>query len=399
MNGYRTLPPYPVPDKPTDFDKKMLEVMERHRVVGLAAAFVKKGSLRWTKGYGWANLAECRRVDSETIFRVASISKTVTATALMQQYEQGKLDLDDDITEYLGFAVRNPRYPDIPITCKQIMTHTSSLQDEYLSFALASRTSCPPSLKEFLIPAGRYYSDKVWGRYRPGSGHFEYSNTGSFILATIVEKLSGQRFDVYCRNHIFQPLTMRDTSFNTQDFPHREKIAVLYTYDEENDAFAAAMDDFKSVRPDTVEYSRYMPGTNGSIFQPQGGLRTNVADLSKFLLAFMGDGCNGGGRILEKETLEFMRREHLPKGKSGGFFKKSGLQLNITDELIPRKRMIGHSGDAYGCLTGMYFIPEEEDGVIFFMNGMRQRKERGKFFAVEEDIVRCIYNEGLGSSE
>ncbi|ANE45282.1 hypothetical protein SY83_01865 [Paenibacillus swuensis] len=375
--------------------EEIKRIMEEHHVVGLAAAVLKPGGDVWTGGYGWANLANRIPVTEKTVFRVASISKTVVATALMQQVEQGRAALDQEAGELLGFTVRNPKHPDKPVTLKHLLTHTSGLQDEYVRFVIDSRTENPPKLhlRELIEPEGAYYSEGLWGDGEPGDPHFfEYSNTGAILLATIIEKLSNERFDLYCRNHIFDPLGMADSSFNIQDIPDMDAVAVLYEYVEDERRFTVGTDDFGGHKPNATDFSDYVPGTNGAIFSPQGGLRTTVKDLSRFMRTHAEGGALEGTRILQQETAKLMHNTHWSGNRHEGFFRTIGLQFMITEDLIPGKRLIGHSGDAYGLLSNMYFHPEEQWGILLIMNGLHQKKDASVFFKAESELAGLLYN-------
>ena len=121
----------PGPKNPTDLDRFILEGMKKAKVPGLAATVVKEGKVLWTGAYGWANLEQKIPVPNETLFQIASVSKPVTACAMMQLVEQGKLTLDADINEAPPFPVRNPKHPKVPITLNHLLPHTSRIRDNW----------------------------------------------------------------------------------------------------------------------------------------------------------------------------------------------------------------------------------------------------------------------------
>ncbi|SEB52525.1 serine hydrolase domain-containing protein [Paenibacillus sp. GP183] len=375
-------------------DDRIRQLLDKHKIVGLAASVIHEGQKIWSGGYGWANIARRIPVTDHTVFRIASISKTVVATAIMQLVEKGLCGIDQDVGEILGFPVRSPKYPNIPITIKHIMTHTSGLQDEYVRFVVDSRSENPPKIRlaDILMPDGPYYTDSLWGDGQPGDpDSFEYSNLGAVILAAIVEKLSNERFDEYCRMHLFEPLGMNESSFNIGDFEDMDSIAVLYEYSEADNRFIVGTDDFGGRKPDPIDYSGYVPGTNGALFSPQGGLRTTVHDLTRFLEAHVKAGELGGIRILKPETADLMHTAHWSGHRRDGFFRNSGLQFQITDDLIPGYRLIGHAGDAYGLLSDMYFHKQEKWGLILVMNGLYQRKGQSVYFEAEEELAHLLH--------
>lgn len=374
-------------------DEQIQRVMDKHRIVGLAASVMREGRQIWSAGYGLANVERRIPVTSQTIFRIASISKTVVATAIMQLVEQGLCGIDQDIGDILGFPVRSPKHPDTPITLKMIMTHTSGLQDEYVRFVVDSRSENPPKIRlaDILLPGGTYDTDNLWGDGRPGDpDYFEYSNLGAVILATVVERLSNERFDEYCKKHLFEPLHMYDTSFNIGDLKDMDAVAVLYEYSEPEDRFIVGTDDFHGKKPEAIDYSNYVPGTNGALFSPQGGLRTTVDNLTRFMEAHSNAGKLNDVQILRSESVDLMHTPHWSGHRREGFFRNCGLQFQMTDDLLPGYRLIGHSGDAYGLLSDMYFHKQEKWGFILFMNGLIQRKEHGVYFEVEEELARVL---------
>jgi CubicO group peptidase (beta-lactamase class C family) len=376
-------------------DEQVRQLMDKHRVVGLAASVIHEGHKIWSGGYGWANIARSIPVTEHSVFRIASISKTVVASAIMQLVEKGLCKIDQDVGEILGFPVRNPKHPNRPVTLKQIMTHTSGLQDEYVRFVVDSRSENPPKLRlaDILLPDGPYYTDRLWGDGQPGDPkRFEYSNLGAVILATVVEQLSNERFDEYCRGHLFEPLDMNETSFNIGDLKDMDSIAVLYEYSEADDSFTVGTDDFGGRKPDAINYSGYVPGTNGALFSPQGGLRTTVNDLTRFLESHVNAGELNGARILKPEIADLMHSAHWAGHRQDGFFRNCGLQFQITDDLIPGHRLVGHAGDAYGLLSDMYFHKQERWGFILVMNGLIQRKGQNVYFEAEEELAHLLYS-------
>lgn len=384
-------------------NEQFRQLMEKHGAIGGAAAVVKDGAVVWAGGMGVRDKARNLPVDEHTMFRVASISKVVLGTALMQLWEQGKFQLDDDISDLLGFEVSNPHHPNVGITVRQLMTHTGSVYEEqtpaaeqaYTAFLRDSRTSSqPPAIRELLCPGGTYYTEELWAPWRAGE-KFEYSNLGTGILATILERLSGERFDQYVQKYICAPLQMK-ASFNIHDLADINQLSVLY--DEHHQP---RVDDYGGVVPASVDLSTYAIGTNGMIFSPQGGLRASVLDLTKLLLAHQ----NGGeltvpsiksgeqvsAQILHEETVDLMHREQWRGGGFNGLYKQKGLLVHITDDLIDSERLYGHAGDAYGVLTGMYFSKEHDFGFTYCINGA-QVKPGHTFFTVEEELARLLYD-------
>ena len=176
----------------TELDEFILERMEEHSVPGLSACIVKENKLVWSKGYGWADVENKIPMTADTIQNIGSISKTVTATAVMQLWEEGKFELDDDVNGYLSFKVRNPRFLDIPITFRQLLTQRSSIMDGPAygkSYACGDpAVSLEDWIKEYFVPDGKYYDgEKNFHVWKPGtedvpSSPRAYTNVGFGLL-------------------------------------------------------------------------------------------------------------------------------------------------------------------------------------------------------------------------
>jgi len=143
-------------------DHSVINLMERYQIAGLSAAVTANGQPIWANTYGWLNISELRPFRQDSMIRIASMSKSVTATALMQMYDRGFINsLDDDVSVYLGYRIINVHFPNDPITLRQLLTHTSSLLDDYLDFVVASYGPDGPkmSLAELVTPGGRFYNE------------------------------------------------------------------------------------------------------------------------------------------------------------------------------------------------------------------------------------------------
>jgi CubicO group peptidase (beta-lactamase class C family) len=388
--GYSALRPYKAPTKPTELDKKLLSVMGEYKVVGLSATVFRNNKIIWSGGYGWADLNAGRTVTPETLFRMASLSKMVTATALMQLYDQGKFGLDDDISRYLGYQVRNPRYPAVNITFRQLLNHTSSIVDSgvYDSIVEANPALLTQlDIKEMLVPGGQYYRSTTFANYAPGSC-FSYSNFGTGIAGSLVEKISGMPFDKYCNTFIFKPLNM-DASFEPADIKNWLNIATLYRPDGQLTHFQPTKDAYAGTKPAPTAITAPLGSALGR--SPAGGLRSSTTDFSKFMQAHMNRGTYNGTRILKADTADLMHSIQWFGDSMDGFYKQKGLNFHITDDLVPGKRLIGHSGEAYGLSGDAYYDPDSKLGVIFMMNGAKLSNAK-PFYSVENSIAKTLFD-------
>ena len=272
-------------EKTGNVEAALQKELEGQGIPSLAAAVVQDGVIVWETYLGYADLERQVKVDRSTIYTTASVSKLVLLTAALQLWENGGLDLDADISGYLPFGVRNPRFPDQPITCLHLLTHTSGLawpSDEIPGFYdHYSCDSAPPLaqwLPDFILPSGGYYFPSVWKDSAPGKVEL-YSNIGASLLAYIVERVSGLPFDDYCRDSIFLPLGMTSTSYRYRDLPAAD-LARPYSVDRA-----------------PIEF-------HTTLGWPTADLKTTVRDFARFLLVWMNRGAVDGVRILEPGTVD-----------------------------------------------------------------------------------------------
>jgi CubicO group peptidase (beta-lactamase class C family) len=305
------------------------------RVPGLSAALVAHEALAATVVAGLADTDRGTPVTPQTAFTWASVSKTVTATALMQLHERGLFALDDDVGEYLPFPVRIPAFPDRRVTFRQLLVHTSAIRDSSIYDSLYVVGDSPIPLGEFLadylVPGGRYYDRKRNFRSRCPGTVSEYSNIGAGVLGYLVEVLSGERFDRYAADHIFAPLGMANTSFT-----------------------------LTGLDLDLVA----RPGGNGPLQSfptyPDGTLRSPPAELAKFLVAYLRGGSYEGRHILRPATVDAMLCKQTPLDPDQGLIwyrQKFG------------KRLWGHVGDDPGISANMFLHRKSRTGVLLAANG------------------------------
>jgi CubicO group peptidase (beta-lactamase class C family) len=266
---------------------------------GFAMAVIDRDGVRWSEARGFADVAEQKPMSVETIMNIASISKTVTGTSLMMLVEQGKLDLDRDINDYLSFTVRHPAHPETAITTRQLLTHSSAIQDRkdiYSSETVYFRGGDNPIplgdfVQAYLTVDGRFYDPSNFAEYPPGTEK-DYSNVAYGLVGYLVEVISGQPLNRFSAENIFQPLGMHSTGWMLSEID-REEHAMLYEW---------------------VGDERTTFGLYGLATWPDGGLRTNVTDLGKFFAAIIGGGQFQGTRILQESTVKTMLTPQFSTG-------------------------------------------------------------------------------------
>jgi CubicO group peptidase (beta-lactamase class C family) len=378
------------------------QVFEENELMGLSVLFVFDSQTVWEGCFGMADSAREIPVSDRTLYRIASISKMFTATALLQLWEAGRVDLDTDVSRYLGWKLQHPRHAGIPITLRHLMSHRSGIRDGEAYYAFSGAMIQERlDIRELFQPDGKYYADELFSEQAPGT-FFHYANCTWGLVATVVEKISGERFDDYCRQHILEPLGMV-ADFNVAEIDSVDDIAVLYRFRE--GAWVPQADDYQGERPESRAFEGYRVGQNGLIFGPQGSLRSSARDLSRFMLLFLNDGTWNGHRLLNKETVEMMMAEAWTYDGTNGrpyddLILSYGLGVHRTlnrdsaDIVFPDRKMAGHPGDAYGLLSGLYFDKESGTGIIIITNGGKQITSKGvesAFYKVEEDAYSAAY--------
>jgi CubicO group peptidase (beta-lactamase class C family) len=314
--------------------------LEEARVPGTSAAIIKNGKTVFLGAWGYADVAAKKKVTSDTIFLVASISKTFCASVAMQLVEEGKLNLDDDVNKYLPFQVRNPNHPAVPITIRMLLAHASSVRESYVRlFGLIVPGDSPESLEEhlkaFLTPEGKYYEKGAnFADYAPGKGN-SYSQIGAALVGYVVERVSGETFAARVKSKVIAPLGMNDSSFRLAELP-ADRIAFPYIFQPTQD----------------VRQEHW-----GAPFYPAATLRTTAPDLAKFLLAAIAK----GPPIVSTTTFTEATRVPYPE------LSKDQAHLWQWRDVAGR-RVLGHSGGAPGASATMYFDPKDGVGVITMSN-------------------------------
>jgi CubicO group peptidase (beta-lactamase class C family) len=388
-------------------DTMIKKIQDKYQLMGVTTLIIKNGQPAYQYHSGWAQYERKIPITDSTIFRIASISKTITSTALMILYDKGKFKLDDDIGTFLGYKVRNPKFPDVPITFKMLLTHTSTISDcdAYDQFLSASyKDSIKPSLKDLLTTDGKYYKPEIFSDKTPGT-YFQYSNPAFGIIGTLVEKISSERFDLYCEKYIFSPLDM-NANFVVEKLPNINNLASLYRM--QDSVWTPQVDDYKGGLPPIRNFENYNIGSNAIIFAPQGGLRISARDLSKFMNMLANFGTYNQVTILSDTTVKRMLQVHFRYDgsngdNSGNLFNLWGLGIQIIsntpkgDFILPETTFYGHLGEAYGLISAMFFDPKTKNGFISIINGSGLPYEKGDksgFYLPEHELFQAIIGYG-----
>lgn len=328
--------------------------MKQYHVPGLVFVMVKDGEIFLARGYGYADLAAGRRVDPETtLFRVASVSKLFTGTAMLQLVEQGKLDPHRDVNAYLKAFQLPADFPD-PVTPLHLVTHTGGFDERVFGMAARSR--------EDVLPLGEYLADRMPRRAMPPGDVFSYSNHAVTLAGLLIEEISGRPFETYVKDNILIPLGMNRSSFIltpelkpdlAQGYYYEDHEYQLTPYDYSNEA-------------------------------PAGSLVTCGADIARFMLAHLQGGRLGDARILSEETTRLMHTRqftHHPK--------LPGCAYSFMEDIINGRRLIGHGGNWRGFTSRL--VLDEKAGFGFFLS-YNTLSSAGTENGLHVDLVDAFYN-------
>lgn len=355
----------------TPTEARIATLMDTVPVMGLSVAVVKEGRLVYSQAFGTKDKGRNEALATTDIFRIASISKSFSATSIMQLVEKGKLGLDDDVSDLIGFTVRNPKYPDTVITLRMILSHTSSLSDKEGYFVLdVARPDKNPNW-------ANCYND-----YAPGTG-YQYCNLAFNMVGTIIEKVSGERFDHYVKRHILDPLGVYG-GYNVNELD-ASRFATLYEYHPETGEFTPSPNAYA---PRTEEIAQYEMGYTTPIFSPTGGMKISAPDLARYMIMHMDYGKARGVRIIKKKSARTMQ---TPLSTEQNY----GLALWRTDTLIPGEDLVGHTGSAYGLYSAMFFEPHKKFGIVVITNGCSPEYTEG-YNRVLRATVNILYETLIG---
>ncbi|OOG76761.1 serine hydrolase [Algoriphagus sp. A40] len=350
-------------------EQRIIQLMETYPVMGLSVAVVKDGELVYSNAFGWKEEGT-RPLQTTDIFRIASISKSFSATSIMQLVENKKLSLDDEVSDLVGFEVRNPKFPNTPITLKMLLSHTSSINDSEGYFTL-----------DVFNPAKNPNWQKVYNDYEPGKG-YQYCNLNFNMTGAIIERASGERFDHYVRNHILEPLNLYG-GYNVSELD-ASSFAGIYAYLPDSSKFSYSP---AAYAPRKEEIANYVLGYSAPIFSPTGGMKISAEDLAKYMVMHMNFGKGEKERIISKKSAQLMQ---TPVSVDENY----GLALLKTKTLIPGIELTGHTGSAYGLYSAMFFDPEEKFGFVVISNGCDPAYQDG-FNRVIRQSVEILYEEWI----
>jgi CubicO group peptidase (beta-lactamase class C family) len=372
-----------------------------HAQVGVA--FDRNGEIG-SFADGIADPQSGRLVTADDPVRVASVSKMVVAIGVMKLVEQGKLDLNSDVSRWLGWSLRNPSFPDRPITLRMLLSHTSSVREHDDDYAIP----LGGSLKAVMA------DPKNWNPiHGPGDDDFRYTNLNFPIVASILEMATGERFDIWMRRNVLEPMKL-DACYN---WPTCSDSMVARAVQLDDPNGKPLKDDLHGVRPscpvqfnqgEQCNLERWHLGENGALFAPQGGLRISARGLSRVGRMLLSGGTLDGVQILTPASVAMLFTQVWRfNGSNGvtekGFYCSYGHATQqiptpvrgCTDDLGTNGHtLVGHAGDAYGMKSGIWIDRARGLGIAYFVTGVPEKALSGPgtaFTAAETSAFRRTY--------
>jgi CubicO group peptidase (beta-lactamase class C family) len=353
---------------------------------------------------GVADRQSGRRATIDDPVRVASISKMVTAIGVMKLVDEGKLDLNSDVSRWLGWPLRNPSFPDRPITLSMLLSHTSSVREHDDDYVVPLAETLQQALAD----------PRNWDpRHGPGDNYFAYVNFNYPIIGSIAERVTGERFDLWMRRNVLEPMKL-DACFN---WPTCSDAAVVRAVELDTPEGKPVKDDLHGRRPhcpvfvkdgEPCDLSRWKPGENGALFAPQGGLRISTRGLARIGRMLLDGGTLDGVRILSPGSVDVMftqvwRFNGSNGATEGGFYCSAGNGTHLIPNKLPGCAddmgtggavLVGHAGDAYGLKSGLWIDRARGRGVAYFVTGVADPAPKAAdsaYSAAEERAFRRTY--------
>ena len=355
------------------------DVRKKSLIPGFAVSIVNEKGILYSKGFGISNIKENVAFTPLTINWIASVSKTFVALSVMKLAEQGKLSLDEPINSILPYKIVNPYYPNTPISVRHLVTHTSSMTDEFSPYTageadvvlenetdstkvpvyiqpnvdwhkMSKKISLDENIRKYTQPNGKWYSVDTFLKTEPGT-RFQYSNLASSIAARIVEERSGMSFIEFTKKYIFKPLKMKNTAWDFADL-NSKLVSKIYVQNDEKKPTGVA------------EYPQYYM-TN----YPVSGLKTNITDLGKYVIEMI-KGYNGKGKLLNKQTYQLLfepqlNSKYLPKLDLTSIPKNENMSVFWS---ISKDGEYYHLGGNIGVYSFIKFNPKTKTGSLAISN-------------------------------
>lgn len=337
-----------------DVDLKIGKIFHDLDMTGLGIAVVKDDSIIYQKSFGYQVFPDSDicgvTLRDDDIFRIASISKTFIATAILQLYERGILSLNDDAQKYLNFPLRNPNFSDSIITIKMLLTHTSSINDARSWWSIDKINPNEDIL---------YY--ECYSNSKPGSA-YKYCNMNYTILGAVIEGATGKRFYNYIDEEIMKPLGLVG-GFNCNELDST-KFVKQYRFKEDLNCY---VEDDETYRPYKSLYGKnYKLGKSLGLAYPPSGMKISTGNLAKYMMMHMYGGSLNNVKIISEHSEKLMQQNYVGKNNYG-------LSYRQYKDLIDDRVLYGQTGGGNGLRGAMIFDPKDKIGFVILCSGSKSK--------------------------
>lgn len=351
---------------PKDIKEAADKISQQYNAVGVQVAVMKNYELLYTYEYGYANTSNSTKVTSDSKYRVASLSKFVTDAVFMKLCDLGKVSIDADISDYLGFTARNPYYPDVVITPAMLMSHCGTVVDSG-AFNTSLYSNSSYTIEEVLLAPGTFCQAK------PGE-FFSYSNFSVAVIGAICEKVTGKYFNELAKEYFFDPLNI-DASFLANELKNTDLIAEVYGGG--------------TLTVSTQLAAKTHPTLGQSHHLVQGNLTSSAKDYMKFVAMIAAGGVTEDGkRLLSQESIDEMLKPRIYDSYNLG----SGFGCEENRKLFEGRTLYSHTGSAYGMYSIYIFDPSTGDGITVLTSGAGTASlDEISMFSVCYDFAKLMF--------
>lgn len=360
-------------------ESEIQTVFEDTGMTGLSIAVVKDDSVIYRKVMGYRTIPQDGKkgdlLKYDDLFDIMSVSKTFVATAIMRLVEEKKMKLNDPADKYLAFPLRNPRYPEVPITVKQLLTHTSGLNENHCWWILDSIN--PNKSKDYALG----YSDTY-----PGE-KYDYVNTNYTVLGAVIEGAANKRFSTVIDDIIMKPLGLKG-SFNQNVLDKDKFVGLYYKSDKtgkvENNDYVYHQ--LAPLRPEN-----YVLGETVWLEYPAVGMKITADDLARYMRMHMNWGELDGHRIISKKSEKLIQKNYVGENNYG-------LSYRQYRDLVSGKVLHGQTGGGAGIKTCMIFDPDEKYGFVILSSGA-ESKYRDGYGDIHKPLIKALYRHLIANGD
>ena len=362
----------PASDREIRWNEGLTQLQSKYSALGLSVAVFQNGEIIYTFCGGQTRLVGGEAITPDTLFQTGSISKMVANIALVKLLWERGISLDAEIGDVLGYEVRNPAYPDSPVTLRQLMTHTASLRDDGVYQGAVNGNARP--LREMLtqLAHGAFTAE-----YAPGE-QAAYSNFGGGIIGSLIEALSGENADSYIRRAVFAPLGITG-GYQAGLLDEDLQIAWIFHMPSHR----------LGLKPREGSSRRVTCDPDSAYLMTAGKLVISSVDLAKIGMLLCDGGIYQNQRILPEDAVGEMLTLQNDRG-SVHCQSDSGLFVLPTTEESLSGAWMGHDGMAYGMLCGAFFEPDSRAGMVLLTNGCEQKVHGSK---ITREALKLIFSD------